>query len=174
VSAYNTRRIHTELGDQTPLERWRADATPLRIVPEEDLRFLLLPGQERAIQKHGIHFGGVAFISPELNGRVGQHVQVRAMPHDLRRIEVFVGGRWLTTAYPQATLSAGRYYPLYEEAPADLVLFIDEYFGHGNFRNWAAFTRSAQELVRETRHERIDEAIARNVFALHGGGVAAR
>ena len=37
---------------------------------------------------------------------MGQHVEVRAMPHDLRRIEVFVGGRWLATAYPQATLSA--------------------------------------------------------------------
>ena len=44
-----------------------------------------------------------------------------------------------------------RYHPLYQEAPADLVLFIDEYFGHGNFRNWAAFTRSAQELAREIR-----------------------
>jgi DNA transposition AAA+ family ATPase len=67
----------------------------------------------------------------------------------------------------------GGYHPLYYEASTDLVLFIDEYFGHGNFRNWAAFTRSAQELALETHRDRIDEAIARNVFALHGGGVAA-
>jgi DNA transposition AAA+ family ATPase len=67
----------------------------------------------------------------------------------------------------------GRYHPLYQDAPADLVLFIDEYFGHGNFRNWAAFTRSAQDVAHQTGRERIDEAVARNVFALHGGGAAA-
>jgi DNA transposition AAA+ family ATPase len=66
-----------------------------------------------------------------------------------------------------------RYHPLYEDVPADLVLFIDEYFGHGNFRNWAAFTRSAQQLAQQIGRERIDEAVARNVFALHGGGSAA-
>jgi DNA transposition AAA+ family ATPase len=65
------------------------------------------------------------------------------------------------------------YHSLYQDAPEDLVLFIDEYFGHGNFRNWAAFTRSAQELARQSGRERIDEAVARNVFALHGGGSAA-
>jgi DNA transposition AAA+ family ATPase len=66
-----------------------------------------------------------------------------------------------------------RYHPLYDDVPADLVLFIDEYFGHGNFRNWAAFTRSAQQLAQQIGRERIDEAVARNVFALHGGGSAA-
>jgi putative transposase len=106
VRVYNCHRPHAGLGGQTPLERWRIDATPLRIVPEEDLRFLLLPAHGRTVQKDGIHFGGVAFVAAELNGRVGQTVEVRAMPHDLRRIEVFVGGRWLTTAYPQATVSA--------------------------------------------------------------------
>jgi hypothetical protein len=66
-----------------------------------------------------------------------------------------------------------HYHPLYQDAPADLVLFIDEYFGHGNFRNWAAFTRSAQDLARETGRTTIDQTLARNVFALHGGGVGA-
>jgi putative transposase len=121
VSVYNTRRPHAGLGGQTPLHRWRADATPLRIVPEDELRFLLLPAEGRTIQKDGIHFGGVAFIAPELNGRVGQKVEVRAMPHDLRRIEVFVGGRWLTTAYPQAALSAEQREQVLRRRQADAV-----------------------------------------------------
>ncbi|MCA1835219.1 MAG: hypothetical protein LC721_02300 [Actinobacteria bacterium] len=37
VAAYNTIRVHSELGE-TPLQRWNADATPLRTVPEEQLR----------------------------------------------------------------------------------------------------------------------------------------
>jgi putative transposase len=121
VNTYNTRRPHAGLGGQTPLERWRADATPLRIVPEEELRFLLLPAQGRTVQKDGIHFGGIAFIAAELNGRVGQSVEVRAMPHDLRRIEVFVGGRWLATAYPQATLSAEQRELVLRRRQADAV-----------------------------------------------------
>lgn len=65
------------------------------------------------------------------------------------------------------------FHAIYADAPEDLVLFIDDYFAHGNLRNWASFTRSAGVLCR--RHERatVDEEIARNVFALHGGGVDA-
>jgi putative transposase len=84
-------------------------------------RFLLLPSQSRKVVKDGIHFGGVRFIAPELNGRVGQTVEVRAMPHDLRRIEVFVGGRWLASAYPQATLSAEQRAEVLRRRKADAV-----------------------------------------------------
>lgn len=34
VTAYNTERVHAELGE-TPLQRWQRDATPLREVPTE-------------------------------------------------------------------------------------------------------------------------------------------
>ncbi len=89
-----------------PLERWKADPTPVREVPPAYLRFLLLAGAERRITKHGIRFGGLHFIAPELNGRVGQTVEVRWMPHDLRTIEVFYTGQWLCTARPQGALTA--------------------------------------------------------------------
>lgn len=105
VSDYNTTRVHSELGE-TPLQRWCADATPLRTVPEEQLRWLLLADVERTVNKDGVHFQGLRFIAPELNGLVGEKVQVRYMPHDLRRIEIFRGDEWLATAYPQGTLSA--------------------------------------------------------------------
>jgi DNA transposition AAA+ family ATPase len=63
----------------------------------------------------------------------------------------------------------GDYHPIYHGVPDELVLFVDDHFGHGNFRNWAAFTRSAQVLCAKTGRERLDEEVARNVFALRGG-----
>jgi putative transposase len=57
------------------------------------------------VNRDGIHFDGLTFIAPELNGHVGERVQVRYMPHDLRRIEVFRGDDWWCTAYPQYRLS---------------------------------------------------------------------
>jgi putative transposase len=106
VEHYNTTRPHAGLQGQTPLERWRADPTPVREIPAADLRFLLLAGAERRITKHGIRFGGLHFIAPELNGRVGQTIEVRWMPHDVRTIDVFHMGKWLCTARPQGTLTA--------------------------------------------------------------------
>jgi putative transposase len=105
VIEYNTVRVHSELGE-TPLARWIADATPVRQVPEEQLRWLLLADVERTVNKDGVHFEGLRFIAGELNGLVGEKVQVRYTPHDLRQIEIFRGDEWLATAYPQGTLSA--------------------------------------------------------------------
>ena len=65
------------------------------------------------------------------------------------------------------------YHAIYAEVPDELVLFIDDYFGHGNLRNWASFTHSAGALCRRHKRTSVDEEIARNVFALHGGGVDA-
>lgn len=65
------------------------------------------------------------------------------------------------------------FHQVYEAAPDALLLFIDDYFGHGNLRNWASFTHSASALCRQHERTTVDEEIARNVFALHGGGVDA-
>jgi putative transposase len=105
VIDYNAVRPHSALGGLTPLQRWVGDPTPVREVPEEQLRWLLLADAERTINRDGIHFGGETFIAPDLNGRVGERVQVRDTPHDLRRIEVFRGDTWLCTAHPQGRLS---------------------------------------------------------------------
>jgi putative transposase len=91
VVEYNTARPHSALGGQTPLQRWEADPTPIHEVPAEQLRWLLLADVERTIQRDGVHFGGHIFIAGELNGRVGERVQIRYTPHDLRQIEVFRG-----------------------------------------------------------------------------------
>lgn len=65
------------------------------------------------------------------------------------------------------------FHPIYKDASQDLIRFIDHYCGHGNFRNWASFTLSAVDLCAEVGRPRLDEQIARNAFALLGGGVSA-
>ncbi len=66
-----------------------------------------------------------------------------------------------------------RFHPLYHDASDDLIGFVDAYCGHGNFRNWASFTLTAVGLCEETGRHLLDEQVARNAFALLGGGVGA-
>lgn len=65
------------------------------------------------------------------------------------------------------------YRPIYAGASEELIRFVDDYCGHGNFRNWASFTMTALDLCTELGRERLDEQLARNAFALLGGGVGA-
>jgi len=54
-----------------------------------------------------------------------------------------------------------RFHSVYADASDELILFVDDNFAHGNFRNWAASTRTAQSLC--ARGERgFDEDVARN------------
>jgi hypothetical protein len=61
------------------------------------------------------------------------------------------------------------YHPLYAQSHPDLLSLVDESYAHGNWRAWASFTHTALELATQTGHGRLDEPLARNVFALHGG-----
>ena len=54
-----------------------------------------------------------------------------------------------------------------------MISFVDAYCGHGNFRNWASFTLTALDLCRSNGRRHLDEQVARNAFALLGGGVGA-
>ncbi len=65
------------------------------------------------------------------------------------------------------------FHAIYSGASEELIRFIDDYCGHGNFRNWASFTLSALDLCAELGRSRLDEQLARNAFALLGGGVGA-
>jgi len=106
VLAYNRDRPHGGLVGATPLERWQADATPLRVVAGDELRWLLLDEGTRKVAKSGIRFHSIDFVAPELNGLVGETVEVRYRPHDDTSIEVFRHGTHLCTALPQGALGA--------------------------------------------------------------------
>ena len=107
IEAWNRRHRHPVLGC-TLAEAWERDATPIRTVPEERLRWMMLAEQRRTVQKEGVRLGGLYFTAPELTGRKGEAVTVLHWPHDRRRIEVLLGGAWLCTAYPQGALSAAQ------------------------------------------------------------------
>lgn len=67
---------------------------------------MLMPEVTRRVLKDGVHFAGLIYIAPDLNGLVGERIGVRYMPHDRRAIELYRDGRWLATAKPQGALSA--------------------------------------------------------------------
>lgn len=72
---------------------------------------------------------------------------------------------------PQAVLEViPRYHPIYQEATGELLLEIDERYAHGSFREWAAFTHSAQTICEEQAAPRLTDAVARTVLDLHGAG----
>ncbi len=65
----------------------------------------------------------------------------------------------------------GAFHPIYSGVEAEVLLLVDDHFAHGNLRDWASFTHTAVKLCAEHGRERLDAEIARNTFALHGGGV---
>ncbi|MER7669629.1 Mu transposase C-terminal domain-containing protein [Kitasatospora sp. NPDC096128] len=102
---YNTQRAHRMLGGRTPTTAWLEDPGPVHRIDAERLRHLLLADTTRVVGKDGIRFNGLTYLAPEIQGRVGQSVEVRYMPHDDRQIEVYLGGAHLCTAYPSGQLT---------------------------------------------------------------------
>ena len=106
VVAYNTTRPHTALAGRTPLEVWRADATPVRALEHQEARWMLLARRTHVVQGDGIHYNSDIYFADELSGMRGEEVEVAYMPHDRRWIEVFHEGKWLTTARPSVEFDA--------------------------------------------------------------------
>ncbi len=67
----------------------------------------------------GVRHHGLYFVAPELQGRRGQEVQVRYMPHDDRSIEVYLDDEYLCTAYPQGQLTDEQLAEFREHAKAE-------------------------------------------------------
>jgi putative transposase len=80
VRDYNGVRAHSALGGLTPLQRWSVDATPLRLVADADLRWLLLADQERTIlkERHPFPRPGVRGPGTERPGRGSRRGALRA------------------------------------------------------------------------------------------------
>jgi putative transposase len=119
VAWYNTERPHAGLDGRTPLQAWNEDGRAVHRIDAERVRHLLLAGVERIIEKDGIHFNSLCYIAPALQGRRGQRVHVRYMPHDDRSIEVYLDGAHLCTAYPQGQLSEQQVSEFREHARAE-------------------------------------------------------
>lgn len=104
---YNNQRPHSALNGRTPLQAWLDDQTPI-VELESSHTHWMLPSVERKVLKDGIHHDKHKFWSSDLLGRVGEIVEIRYMPYDYRRVEVFVDGKWLCTATPPEEISAAE------------------------------------------------------------------
>ncbi|MCX4529887.1 ATP-binding protein [Streptomyces sp. NBC_01551] len=65
------------------------------------------------------------------------------------------------------------YHPIHEGADASLLRQIDELYGQGTMRDWAAFTHTAASLCEAAGRARIDTEVIDNALTLLGGGVYA-
>jgi len=156
--------------EQTNLARLRTrlDAEPVLIVVDEAqrlnrecfefMRYLHDPA-ERGLGASacrspmllvgGDQAWGVLAADPMLRSRVYRRVHVRRMS-------------------PEQVLAwMRRFHALYLDAEPELLSFVDHHCGHGLFRNWAAFTRTALDVVGEGG--RLTKEAALNAFTLLGG-----
>lgn len=107
VWKYNNERPHSALDARTPLEAWREDPTPINEIDSTQMHWML-PSVQRKVLKDGIHHHKHKFVSSALTGLVGETVEIRYMPYDYRRVEVFRDGKWLCTAMPPEEISAAE------------------------------------------------------------------
>jgi len=61
-----------------------------------------------------------------------------------------------------------HYHPIYAGIEPELLLFVDDHYAHGTFRDWAAFTADAVDICNDEGIEQLTEDVARAAFALRG------
>lgn len=108
IDAYN-KRYHRSLRS-TPVEKFAADPTPLRTLPERLLAMALLPRREgKTIQKAGIEHDGRFYRHPRLNRHVGETVDIGFTDKDQSFIHVFLDGEHLckATTNPSRAMAGG-------------------------------------------------------------------
>lgn len=154
VSWYNTEHAHSGLGGRSPAAAWSADPTPVRRLPEEELRHLLLADEGRTIQADGIHFRNLTYVCPagKIRERRGQSVRLRYMPHDDRFVHVYLDGEFLTTCYPDNALSDEQAEQFYAAArAAERAASADKRAARRRGRRRLATLAAGGEPVTESR-----------------------
>jgi len=62
------------------------------------------------------------------------------------------------------------FHPIYHGSDDELILYVNRMFGHGNFRQWANFTKTAVDICNANDRSVVDTDIAKNAFCLLSGG----
>lgn len=98
IGAYN-HRVHQEI-KTTPHQAWIADGWLPRMPESLDALdgFLLFVAKPRVVQRDGIHFQGLQYLSPTLASFVGARVTIRYDPRDISEIRVFDHDSYVCTA----------------------------------------------------------------------------
>jgi len=104
LNEYHT--AHHEGINETPLNKWLADPTPVDVVdqPLEEFRALMMATEIRRVVKDGIRKWRTSYNHPLLATSQGDQVEIRFLPHDHRSILVFRNGEFLCEAVPSETM----------------------------------------------------------------------
>lgn len=62
------------------------------------------------------------------------------------------------------------FHPVYRGCDDEVILYVNRLFGHGNFRQWANFTKTAVDICRANDLQTVDETVAKSAFCLLCGG----
>lgn len=102
VRRYNFELEHRELG-MTPTAKWNRGTKPVRVPDASQLRrFLLKDYKPKKYEPRGIMVGRRWYLCPEAGQAIGHTVEVRGLPHDTRKLEIFwPSGEWIGTAWAQ-------------------------------------------------------------------------
>lgn len=102
VRKYNFELEHSQLG-MTPTAKWNSGSRPIRIPETNQLRrFLLKSYKPKKYEPRGIMVDKRWYLCPEAGRAIGHTVDVRGLPHDSRKVEIFwPSGKWIGTAWAQ-------------------------------------------------------------------------
>jgi putative transposase len=105
VRWFNLEHPHSGIDGQSPIEAWQADPTPISVLPDSQLRDLLLVAGSRVITSSGVQLFKLHYVADEIEGKGGERVDVRYAPHDRRFIELYRDGVHLATAHPSDAMT---------------------------------------------------------------------
>lgn len=107
------RRPQPQSGE-APVQRWEAGGFLPRMAGSlEELDLLLMYAvRSRKVQRDGIHFQGLRYLSPVLAAYVGEEITLRFDPRDMGKVRVFFRDRFLCRAITADC--AGQSVPLRE------------------------------------------------------------
>lgn len=107
VANYNYKRPHSSLDGLTPAQAWIEDKTPVNPIDPETLRRYTrrLIGSGTKVHPMGVKAFRGWFTDHKLEKHIGKTVELRGLPHDKTKVEVWLNNRFLTVAHPQDELT---------------------------------------------------------------------
>lgn len=107
IERYNTEHSHSSIGS-TPIAKWNADPTVLRLPDPEQLHpLMLVVPSTRVVAKDGVSYANLKWLAPEMRMLRRRRVEIRVLPGEVTRIHGFDPrtGEYLFTAAPAAQLN---------------------------------------------------------------------
>lgn len=75
------------------------------VPPKSYATVIMMKSERRYVKNTGIQFNGLSYRSDDLCALIGQHVDIKYDPHDMRTIYVFQKGKQVCEAYAQELLT---------------------------------------------------------------------